>query len=187
MKKIILCITATLLLNITSFSQEKLNINIKKSTIKWIGELTFNFGGHNGFILFKEGFFIKKNDVIIGGEFIIDMNSMTNQDIKEKEGKESLIKHLKEPDFFDVKKFPLAKLTITSIEYFEDKSMRIYANLTIKGISKPIRFNATPNYYEKSLTTRFKIDRKDWNVNYKSKFKNSAISDGIGFEILIKL
>ncbi len=125
--------------------------------------------------------------MLIGGEFIIDMNSMSNTDIKEKRGKDSLVQHLKEPDFFDVKKYPLAKLAITSVEYFEDKTMRFNANLTIKGITKPIRFNATPNYEEKSLTTRFKIDRKKWNINYKSKFKDSAISDGIGFEVSLQL
>ena len=37
------------------------------------------------------------------------------------------------------------------------------------------------------MTTRFKIDRKEWNVNYKSKFKNGAISDAIGFEVTINL
>jgi polyisoprenoid-binding protein YceI len=151
------------------------------------GELTFHFGGHDGFINFKEGYFIKTKDVITGGEFIIDMNSIINSDIKEKEGKDNLVKHLKDPDFFDVKKHPLARLVITSVEYFEDKSMRIKANLTLKDITKPIRFDARPNYQEKSLTAKFKIDRKKWNVNYKSKMKDYAISDAIGFEITIKL
>lgn len=187
MKKVILCILATTLMGSNLFSQEKLAINTKKSTIKWIGELTFNFGGHDGYINFKEGHFIKENKVITGGEFIIDMNSMTNTDIKEQRGKDGLIKHLKEPDFFDVKKYPTAKLSITSVEYFEDKTMRIYANLTIKGITNPIKFYAKPNYQEESLSARFKIDRKIWGVNYQSKFKNSFISDAIGFEVFIKL
>lgn len=187
MKKIILLISATIFLNSTLFSQERLDIDIKKSTIKWIGELTFNFGGHDGFINFKKGYFIKTNDVITGGEFIIDMNSITNTDIESEKGKEGLVQHLKEPDFFDVEKYPSAKLTITSVEYFKDKTMRLYANLAIKSIKKPIQFYGKPNYKQKSLSTRFKIDRKEWNVNYQSKFKNSAISDGIGFEVFIQL
>ncbi len=187
MRKIIIAFICITCFATISNAQEKLNINTSKSTIKWIGELTFHFGGHDGFIEFKEGYFIKTGDVITGGEFIIDMNSITNTDIKEKRGKDSLVKHLMEPDFFDVEKYPLAKLAITSVEYFEDNSMRIHANFTLKGITKPIRFNATPNYHEKSLSTKFKIDRKDWNVTYKSKFKNGAISDAIGFEVTINL
>ncbi len=187
MRKIIITLICITCLTTISNAQEKLNINSSKSSIKWIGELTFHFGGHDGFINFKEGYFIKTNAVITGGEFIIDMNSITNTDIKEKRGKDSLVKHLKESDFFDTKNYPIAKLTITSVAYFEDKSMRIHADFTLKGITKPIRFNATPNYQEKSLTTKFKIDRRAWNVNYKSKIKNSAISDAIGFEVTIKL
>ena len=187
MKKIILFIAAILLLNTSSFSQEKLNINIQQSTIKWIGEYTFYFGGHNGFINFKEGYFIKKGAIITGGEFIIDMNSITNTDITDKKGNKSLVNHLKNSDFFDVKKYPLGNLKITKVEYSDKTNARIEADLTLKGVTKSINFRAEFNYSEKELKTRFKIDRKRWNVNYKSKFKDGAISDAIGFEVSIKL
>jgi len=187
MRKIIIAIICIAFLSTISSAQEKLHINISNSSIKWIGEYTFYFGGHDGFIQFTKGYFIKTGDVITGGEFTINMNSITNTDIKTKKGNESLVMHLKDSDFFDVKKYPFAKLTITSVEYFEDTSMRIRANLTLKGITKPIRFNATPNYQEKKLTAKFKIDRRAWNVNYKSKFKDGAISDAIGFEVTLNL
>ncbi|MDP5093432.1 MAG: YceI family protein [Polaribacter sp.] len=187
MKKLFLLLIASILLNSFSYSQEKLEINIQKSTIKWIGELTFNFGGHDGFINFREGYFIKNNEIITGGEFIIDMNSITNADIKDQRSKNDLINHLKEPDFFDVKKHPTATLKIKSVAYFKNNIGRIYADLTIKGITNSIEFNTTFNYAEKEMNARFKIDRKSWNVNYQSKFKNSFISDAIGFEVTIKL
>ena len=187
MKKLLLFIFITALFNSTVFSQEKLKIDTKKSSIKWLGEYTFYFGGHEGFINFKEGYFIKENKKITGGEFIIDMNSIINTDIKRKKANKGLVDHLKDPDFFDVKKYPLAKLIITRVEYFENNEGRFTANLTLKGITKSIRFNVHFNYKEKELKTRFKIDRREWNVNYKSKVKNSAISDAIGFEVSIKL
>lgn len=187
MKKTLFTIALLFTVHTALLSQENLKINIEKSTIKWIGEYTFYFGGHDGFINFKEGHFIKKNDVIIGGEFMIDMQSITNTDIKEKKGKDSLINHLKEPEFFDVHKFPTAKLVITSVEYFKKNEVRFEANLTMKGITKPINFRATLDYKEKEMKTRFKIDRTLWNVYYKSKFKDGAISDAIGFEVSIKL
>lgn len=187
MKTIALLFTIALQLNTTFFSQEKLPIDLKKSSIKWIGEYTFYFGGHEGFIKIKEGYLVKKNNVISGGEFVIDMNSITNTDIKKKDANEGLVNHLKDPDFFDVKKFPLAKISITKVEYSDKNNARFEANLTIKGITKPINFQAELNHEKKELKTRFKIDRTAWNVNYKSKFKDGAISDAIGFEVLIKL
>jgi len=56
-------------------SEELLRINTSKSEIKWSGEYAFYYGGHDGIINFKEGYFLKNNGAISGGEFIIDMNS----------------------------------------------------------------------------------------------------------------
>ncbi len=187
MKRIIITLICINCLSSISYAQEKLNIDINKSTIKWIGEYTFYFGGHDGYINFKEGYFIKTGDVISGGEFIIDMNSITNTDIKKVKANEGLVNHLKDPDFFNVKKYPLAKLTITKVKYSDKTHARLEANLTIKGITKPMNFRVEFNYNKKEMKTRFKIDRRRWNVNYQSKFKDSAISDAIGFEISIKL
>lgn len=186
MRKIITLILTICSIHISN-SQEKLPINIEKSTIKWIGELTFHFGGHDGYINFKEGHFIKTGDKITGGEFIIDMNSMTNSDIKQEEGKKNLVNHLKDHDFFDVKKHPLTKLIITKVTYSDETHARIEANLTLKGITKPINFNAEFNYQDKTMFTRFKIDRRKWNVYYTSKVKDYAISDALGFEVTVKL
>lgn len=186
MKKLItiICIAC---LSIVSNAQEKLNINTSKSSIKWIGEYTFYFGGHEGFINFTEGHFIKTNDKITGGYFSIDMNTIISTDMEASKAKLSLENHLKDPDFFDVKKHPKATLTITKVKYYENNELRIEANLTIKGISKSIKFNAKTNYKEKSLTAKFKIDRKRWNINYKSKMRDGAISDAIGFEVKLSL
>ncbi len=168
-------------------SQEKLPIDVNKSSIKWMGELALFFGKHEGFINFKEGYFIKTNDLISGGEFIIDMNSMTNTDIEEQEGKDGLINHLKDPDFFDVKKYPISKLVFTKVEYSNSKNVKIEADLTIKDVTKPIFFYVNFDYKNKEMNTRFKINRKEFNVNYTSKFKDGAISDIIGLEVLVKL
>ncbi|MBL4642938.1 MAG: YceI family protein [Flavobacteriaceae bacterium] len=187
MRKIIIAIICIAYFTTICNAQEKLNINITKSSIKWIGEYTFYFGGHDGFIQFTGGHFIKTGEVITGGEFTIDMNSITNTDIKTKKGKESLVMHLKESDFFDTKKHPFAKLIITSVEYTDKTHASMKAVFILKGIKKTIRFRSVFNYDKKQMTTRFKIDRRDWNVNYKSKFKDGAISDAIGFEVLLKL
>ena len=187
MKNMLLSITVVLLLNTNCFSQEKMHINVEKSTIKWIANYTFYFGGHEGYIDFKEGYFIKKNNIISGGEFIIDMHSITNTDLKSKNDREGLVSHLKDPDFFDVKKFPQSKISITKVEYSNETNATIYANLTIKGITKPINFEAEFSFDKKELKTRFKIDRTLWEVNYNNKLKDSAISDAIGFEVSIKI
>ncbi|MDG5491570.1 YceI family protein [Psychroserpens sp. SPM9] len=168
-------------------AQERLKIDTTKSDIKWSGEYTFYFGGHNGRISFSEGYFEKTNQLITGGQFIIDMNSIICDDIGVKDANESLVNHLKDPDFFDVSQFPEAVLKITSVEYHDSTHMKIYANLTLKGITKPISFQAEVNFEKKEMTTKFKIDRMLWGVSYNSKLRDGAISDAIGFEVKISL
>jgi len=187
LKKLFTTITILFICANSLVSQEKLSIDEKKSTIKWEGYYTFYFGGHDGFINFKSGHFIKENEVITGGVFVIDMNSMTNTDIEEQVGKDNLIDHLKNSDFFEVDKYPLAKLEITKVDYETKTTARIEANMTIKESTKPINFRAEFFYDKKEMKTKFKIDRKLWGINYQSKFKDGAISDAIGFVVSIKL
>ncbi len=187
MKKIIITCFIIASFSATVHAQEELKINISKSALKWSGDYTFYFGGHIGIIQFKQGHFIKTNGKITGGEFIIDMNSITGTDNGKIDTNSGLIKHLKDPDFFDVKKHPQSKLVMTKVKYHDPTKMRIEANLTIKGITKPVNFQAEVNFEKKQMTTKFKIDRTRWGINYNSKVKDNAISEAIGFEVTLSL
>ena len=173
--------------------EEHLDIDTSKSKILWYGDYAFYFGGHEGIITFKEGYFIKKGDgSISGGKFIIDMNSIKSTDIDNEEARASLDDHLKNEDFFDVPKFPTATLIITGVEYHDSTHLKVYADLTIKDITNPINFQAELDYKEEEMTTRFKIDRTLWGITYNSKevegkLKDGLISDAVGFEVSIKL
>jgi len=168
-------------------AQKHLNIDTSKSELKWSGEYAFYFGGHYGTINFTEGYFIKTNDVITGGKFIIDMTSIKCDDIESKEGKESLVNHLKDPDFFDVATYKTSELTITRVEYHNSTQMKIHAALTIKGITKAVSFQAEVDFEKQEMTTKFKIDRMLWDISYNSKMRDGAIADGIGFEVKLSL
>lgn len=182
MKNLILFIAITIGIFINSYAQETIMLNTSKSTLKWSGEYTFYFGGHYGYINFTEGYLIKTKDKITGGSFIIDMNSIVDEDIKDDEGKKGLVDHLKNEDFFNVKEHPTSKLVITKTEYHDSTHLLVHANLTIKGITLPVRFQAEVNFEKKLMSTRFKIDRTLWGITYNSTVKDSAISDAVGFE-----
>lgn len=187
MKTNLLSIAIALFSIIGTYAQEYLKIDTSKSVLKWSGEYTFYFGGHEGYINIEEGYFIKTADVITGGSFVIDMNSITNTDIEKEDANQSLVDHLKDPDFFDVAQFPKARLIITNVKYHDSTHMKVYADLTIKDITKPISFQAEVDFENKLMTTKFKIDRMLWGVNYNSKMRDGAISDAIGFEVKLSL
>ena len=78
-----------------------------------------------------------------GGEFVINMNSIVDEDLTDASWNEKLIGHLKSDDFFSVEKFPASKLALTSVVAKGGNKYLFKGNLTIKGITHPAEFEAT--------------------------------------------
>lgn len=145
------------------FAQE-LTVDTKKSTFKWHGEKVT--GEHFGTIDLKEGILVWKNNKITGGKMIIDMTSITNTDIEDAGYNAKLVGHLKSDDFFGVEKYPTAKLEIKSSDAFKDNKATVKAELTIKGITHPIEFEAQKqnNWFMAEIV----VDRSKYDVRYGS-------------------
>jgi polyisoprenoid-binding protein YceI len=162
-----------------------ISLNLEKSIIKWIG--TKVTGKHNGTIKISEGSITVDGSNITGGKFVIDMASISNEDLKDAEKRGKLEGHLKSEDFFDVAKFPTAKFEITSVTAPDvDGATNITGNLEIKGITKSITFPAKitfdANKKPVSATANFNIDRTQWNVIYKG-MANDIISNDINLDL----
>ncbi len=163
-------------------------VKTEKSVLKWIGfKLTES---HNGTLSFSNGKIEVKDHKIIGGEFVIDMETIKVLDIPEGKWNKKLVNHLKNGDFFEVDKYKTASFKINSLE-----GGLAIGVLTIKGISKPFSFHCSPVVVKegKLLFTSEKImfDRTDYGIKYKSKkffdsLKDKFIKDEIevSFEIV---
>jgi polyisoprenoid-binding protein YceI len=51
--------------------------------------------------------------------------------------------HLKSPDFFNVKQFPVLTMKSKSVKKTGDKTFRVTADLTVHGVTKEVTFDAT--------------------------------------------
>ena len=149
------------------------NYNLNKGTLTWTGaKLAGSF--HTGTISVILGDLRAKGDNIIGGQFVVDMNSISNNDLEAGKGKEKLEGHLKSPDFFDVAAHPRATFLITGSTPAPaggDATHNITGNLTMKGISKSITIPANVAVVENKLTAvspSFVIDRTQWGIQYGS-------------------
>ena len=115
-----------------------------------------------------------KGDNILGGQFVVDMKSITNTDLEAGKGKEKLEGHLKSADFFDVAQHGRATFVITGSKPATgegDATHTITGNLTIKGISKSVSIPVNVAVVENKLTAvtpAFVIDRTQWGVQYGS-------------------
>lgn len=145
------------------FAQE-LTVDTKKSTLKWHGEKVT--GEHFGTIDLKEGMLVWKNNKIVSGQMIIDMTSITNTDIDDAGYNAKLVGHLKSDDFFGVEKYPTAKLNIKGSDAFKDNKATVKGELTIKGITHPIEFEAQKE--NDWFMAEIVVDRSKYDVRYGS-------------------
>ncbi len=146
------------------------------NSIHWIGFKTYSHDSHEGSVLIKEGEFMVEDDQLVGGSFVIDMNSIENHDLADnQEYKQKLENHLKSPDFFNVAEYPIAKFTITKVETVENTengvTHSISGNLEMCGNTKNITFFAMVSIENNAMsfkTPKFVIDRTNWEVMYGS-------------------
>lgn len=172
----------TLGFSLMSFTtpDEALPVDIKSSEIKWTGYHLAKSYEHWGYVNLKSGTVSTDGKKLTGGEFIIDMNSISNKDIESEKDNAKLVGHLKSDDFFGVNEFPEAKLVIKGSEL---KSGNIYtttADLTIKGITKEIQFDSevkSISTSEVQASADLRIKRTDFNVMYGWSIEN-AVLDG---------
>lgn len=133
-------------------------VDIKKSEIKWTGK---KIGGeHYGYVPISKANLVLEKGKIKSGEVIVDLKSLYDSDL-DGEWKQKLETHLKSSDFFDVEKFPEAKIKILSVTPQE-----MSGELTIKGKTNVVKIP----YSEKNgvFSGRLKFDRTKFDMIYRS-------------------
>jgi polyisoprenoid-binding protein YceI len=139
-------------------------VDINKSTLKWTGKKVG--GSHNGYVRLISGKISLKNKKVKSGSFTIDMKTISNADLGNKSLNKKLVDHLKSDDFFSVKKFPTAKLILSSSTEMSNNELEVMGNLTIKGKTHPISFKGRKS--GNILSAIIVVDRAKYDVRYGS-------------------
>lgn len=169
---------------------EKYFIDKKESVVTWKGSMQFSSErAHTGYVYTSKGDLMIEKGRLVGGTVVVDMNTIADKD----HGSENdLVNHLKDPDFFDVKKFPFSTFAITRVASANGGNIKVTGNLTIKGITHAVTFPAKMEVKGGIVNANGKmtIDRTKWNVLYQSgKFfsylADKTISDSIEFDMKI--
>ena len=109
-------------------------IDTGKSTTTYIGSKPT--GKHHGKVAISEGYFEFEKHQITGGKVVLDMNSITVNDLASEEeahGRSVLIDHLKSDDFLDVYNHPTGTFRITGVTAYTKKE----ASATKKEFESP--------------------------------------------------
>ncbi len=153
-------------------------VDTRQSTAKWNGKKVT--GEHYGSIRIAEGSFDYDGKTITGGTFVIDMTSLTVEDIKDEKGQQRLANHLKNDDFFATDKFPQSRLVITGSTPGKDGQLQVTGDLTIKGITQPVTFPVSVKAKGQTTeaTGKITVDRAKYDIKFRSKSFIDAASLG---------
>ena len=170
-------------------------VDAGQSLIEWFGRNPNT--KHFGTVKLKRGQVEIRNSKLTG-EFEIDMDSIDNINLKGDELHPVLVSHLKSDDFFFVKMFPTAVLTIiegrvVETPYLSSPNYDCRSMLTLRGTKADLAFQTTVNKTADgglSAEAHFDIDRTHWEVIYGSTrfFENIGmhlVFDLISFQVKI--
>jgi len=91
--------------------------------------------------------------------------------------------HLLNSDFFEVEKYPELKFRSTKIEKTDDDAYALYGELTMKGITKPVKLSVEYNGIAKDpygrekagFVVTGKIDRGDWGMKFNGATETGGL------------
>ena len=178
MKKTVLSLALAVIFGATLTATEpitdvKKEVNTETSTVTWKG---YKFAGsHTGSLALKSGTLMFDGEKLTGGEFVVDMSSITVEDLEAGKGKEKLEGHLHTADFFGTTDHATADLVFTSVKPSGKNSYEVTGDLTIKNITKPVTFDVS--VYGSKATATVKIDRTNYDIHYGSTNFTDTIKD----------
>ena len=143
---------------------QKVEVNTTKSSVVWHGN---KIGSqHEGNIQLKSGSFDLQEDQIMAGNFVVDMTTITNTDLKNENYNQKLVGHLKSDDFFGIEKYPSATFVVTRSSKFSNGKATLTGDITIKGKTESISFEV--ERAGKDYSGKMDIDRSKFDVRYDS-------------------
>ena len=121
---------------------ETKNFTIERanSKIEWTGKKVT--GAHNGTVDIANGTLSFADGKLSGGQVTIATDSIKILDVTDPGTNAQFAGHLASDDFFSTAKYPTASLVITKVTPESDTMYHVAGDLTIKGITHPIEFDA---------------------------------------------
>lgn len=172
------------------------HVDTEKSAVEWTGRNINN--RHYGKIAISAGVVVLANRRPVSGSFVLDMNTISDQDLQDEGWRNMLLRHLKSDDFFDVERYPTATFVLHSAAEIVGSTpgtpnMEITGTITIKEITRSICFPAIiAPQDDGSLKAHaaFDFDRTFWNVCYGSgklyeRLGMHLVNDLISVELFI--
>lgn len=161
------------------------NVIPTESNVRWeCGTAGATVYSHFGSIQVAEGMISTEGDKIVGGNFSINMSTITPQDngYSEEHPASDLVGHLSSPDFFDVANFPVAIFRSTSVE-----GNSLMGELTVRGKTntETVTIDAVTVQPDGSIKASGTLvfDRQKYDVKWAHYLKDVILNNDIVLNI----
>jgi polyisoprenoid-binding protein YceI len=121
-------------------------------------------------------------------DIAVDIASVNTRD-EQRDG------HLRSADFFDAENNPTMTFKSTRVEKIDDANGRLYGDLTIRGITKPVVLDVDYEGQAQSpwgttsagFSATGKVNRKEWNMQWNAALETGGFLVGDDVTISIEL
>jgi rhodanese-related sulfurtransferase len=145
-----------------------------ETRLEWTGRNLLN--KHVGTVGMKSGWLSFTEGWLAGGEIVIDMTTLACTDIADATVNQLLIRHLASMDFFDVERYPEARLVVRRTEPVPGgrpgvPNLQLVCGLTVRGITREVSMLATGGRTPEGrvgIQAWFSFDRTDFGSAYGS-------------------
>lgn len=169
---------------------EALCVDTARSVVRWRGSERVG-DGHTGVVRLVEGRVSRDGDGFRGGHVVVDMTSIDVTDLPRHEtrARAQLLSHLKHGEFFDVERFPTARLDLTRIVQEDSDGYSITGDLRVRDSAHSVTFPASVRELTSDrlhATARLVIDRWRWGVEFDgltSPLRNALVEDEIQLDM----
>ena len=160
-----LLLATFLVTSATAFAKtESLAVDPAASKIVFIGKKVT--GEHTGEVKVQDGNLDFDGKTFKGGNFTVDMTTITNTDLTDKEYNKKFIDHMNSADFFDTANNKTATFKTTKVSKVKGDTYKVTGLLTIKGKPNSVTFNA--DVTRDAANAVVKIDRTKYDIKYGS-------------------
>ncbi len=105
--------------------------------------------------------------------------------------------HLRSPDFLDAEKYPYLTFKSTRVEQIDDHTAKMYGDLTIRDVTRPVVMNVEYFGLAKSpwgsisagFSANTKISRKEWGLEWNVALETGGflVSDAVNITIELEI
>ena len=166
--------------NTTIQNADTLWVDKLGSNIQWIGRKVT--GEHSGHIEVAGGFIVHADGKLTSGEILMNIQSITVDDIEDLKWNQKLVDHLKNDDFFNSEKYPTAKFVFTKFKG-KGADTHVGGNITIRDKTVPTNLviNVVVDADSSYSTGTINIDRSLFGVKYGS----GKFFEGLGDKMIM--